>query len=355
VQTRFVQTRIEAIDPDRPDGVLIKAAAAILRGGGLVAFATETVYGLGAVANDPEAVARIFAAKGRPSFNPLIVHVADVDQARALVTDWPEIAHRLAEIFWPGPLTLVLPKSDAIPDVVTAGQGTVGIRIPAPRVARDLIRFVGSPIAAPSANRSNRISPTRAEHVRADLDGRIEMILDSGPAAVGLESTVVDLTGDVPTILRPGPITARMIEDALGVRSVGYKEKPEEPLAGLSSPGQLPVHYAPKTQAVRIEPSDSLEGTEFPNDIAVLDLSLTRDPRGLELSPFVSADFETPEQATRRLYDVLHRFDDLAPDLIVIRMPPDLPEWSAVRDRLQRATISFSTWRAGGVSPLSSK
>jgi L-threonylcarbamoyladenylate synthase len=353
VSISFVQTRVVAVDSDCPDVHVIEEAAAALRGGGLVAFATETVYGLGAVATDPEAVARIFAAKGRPSFNPLIVHVAEAEQARDLVDDWPEDAHRLAEAFWPGPLTMVLPRSAIIPDIVTAGQGTVGIRVPAPRGARDLIRAVGLPIAAPSANRSNRISPTRAEHVLADLDGRIDMILDSGPTDVGLESTVIDLTGDTPTILRPGPISARMLEGALDQRPIGFK-KLEDATANLASPGRLPVHYAPKTRAIRIESSDPLVTIPLPSRVALLELGSFRRNEGQEgakLGSFRrnegSEDFSyvrlsTPEEAARQLYEVLHRFDHLETDLIVVLMPIDIPEWSAVRDRLERATVPFT-------------
>lgn len=345
VPTQFVQTRVVAVDRNRPDARVIGEAAAVLRRGGLVAFATETVYGLGAVATDPEAVAGIFTAKGRPSFNPLIVHVADVDHVRNLANDWPADAQRLADRFWPGPLTLVLPRSEIVPDVVTAGQGTVGVRIPAPGVARELIRAVGLPIAAPSANRSNRISPTRAEHVRGDLDGRIDMILDSGPTDMGLESTVVDLTGETPVILRPGPISARMLEEALDRGPIGFKRS-EDATACFASPGRLPVHYSPKTRAVRIEQDDSMVDMPFSGQAAVLCCGRGKGDRHTECRAPVPAStpivhLETPEDAARRLYDVLHQFDDLAPELIVVLMPPDLPEWSAIRDRLQRATVPF--------------
>ena len=187
-----------------------------MRRGGLVAFATETVYGLGAIATLPEAVSRIFAAKERPAINPVIVHVAGVAQAGHCVAEWPATAQTLAERFWPGPLTLVLNRSAIIPDQVTAGNDTVGVRAPAGKVARGLIERTGQPIAAPSANRSNRISPTRAEHVLADLDGRIDLIIDSGPTALGLESTVLDLTTSTPRLLRPGPISIEELEAVLG-------------------------------------------------------------------------------------------------------------------------------------------
>ncbi len=189
-----MKTRVLQVDPQQPAPGALEDAAEVLFKKGLVAFATETVYGLGALATDAAAVERIYQAKGRPAFNPLIVHVDGISQARQCASDWPEAADRLAGMFWPGPLTLVLRRSSLIPDVVTAGRDTVALRVPLPLVARSLIAQVGQPLAAPSANRSNRLSPTRAEHVLADLGGLIELILDSGPTSFGLESTVVDLT-----------------------------------------------------------------------------------------------------------------------------------------------------------------
>ncbi|HLH27882.1 MAG TPA: L-threonylcarbamoyladenylate synthase, partial [Acidimicrobiales bacterium] len=244
-------TRVLAVDPEAPDADALAEAARVLARGGLVAFATETVYGLGAVATDANAVARIFAAKGRPSVNPLIVHVADVGQAGECVADWPDAADRLAGRFWPGPLTLVLRRSGRIPDIVTAGKATVGVRWPAGKVARGLIAGCGRPVAAPSANRSNRLSPTRAEHVLADLDGRIDLVLDSGPTAFGLESTVLDLTDDPPRLLRPGPIAVKDLEAALG----GPLAVPETGSSSdrPTSPGQMPVHYSPRTPAFRVD------------------------------------------------------------------------------------------------------
>ena len=193
----------------------------MLRRGGLVAFATETVYGLGADATDPAAVTRIFEAKGRPDANPLIVHADGPDMARSCVANWPDEARLLAEACWPGPLTLVLPRSARIPDVVTAGLETVGVRVPDTRVARSLIARAGRPVAAPSANRSTGISPTLARHVLKDLDGRIDLILDSGPTALGLESTVLDLSRDSPRLLRPGPFSREFLAETLGKDVVG--------------------------------------------------------------------------------------------------------------------------------------
>ena len=188
----------------------------MLRGGGLAAFPTETVYGLGANALDAAAVARIFAAKGRPANNPLIVHLADAAQVREIAADWPESASRLAERFWPGPLTLVLPRRDIVPDIVTARGPTVAVRVPAHPVAQALLRAAALPLAAPSANRSTELSPTRAEHVLRGLEGRIDLLLDGGPTAGGIESTVLDVTIMPPRLLRPGLIGVAQLEAVIG-------------------------------------------------------------------------------------------------------------------------------------------
>lgn len=328
-------TPIVSIDPAEPDRPWIARAARILREGGLVAFATETVYGLGADATNPEAVARIFAAKGRPATNPLIVHVHDVAMARTCVRDWPPEAEALARAFWPGPLTLVLPRSGIIPDVVTAGGESVGVRVPRTWVARDLIQALGRPIAAPSANRSTGVSPTVARHVAKDLDGRIDLILDSGPTTVGLESTVLDLTTRQPRILRPGSITAEQIGRALGglrVREVGAEADAAGPLA---SPGRMAVHYAPRARSIRVDP-ERIPEVSWPARAALL----VFDPQDVPPVPdsVLRYDCLTPETAEIALYALLHACDDAGLDLIVVVPPPDRPEWRAVRDRLWRAT-----------------
>lgn len=337
----MIKTRVLAVDPDQPDPSAIAEAAAALARGGLVAFATETVYGLGAVATDPAAVGRIFEAKGRPSFNPLIVHVDGIDQARAFAGAWPPTAQRLAQAFWPGPLTLIVPKTAAIPDAVTAGGPTVGLRVPAPRVARALIARVGLPVAAPSANRSNRVSPTRAEHVLADLDGRIDLILDSGPTAVGLESTVLNLASDPPRILRPGPIGWERLAPFLDVRESiaadASRSEPAAPAGRLASPGMLSVHYAPRTRAVRVESIGRLAEIDWPERaglIGFVPVDPTLIPEGVE-----RVEFAEPAAAARGLYAALRALDDRRLDLIVVLMPPAGPEWDAPRDRLTRATV----------------
>lgn len=332
----MIKTRILAVDADRPDAEAIAEAADALARGGLVAFATETVYGLGAIATDSRAVGGIFEAKGRPSFNPLIVHASAIDQARAFAGEWSDAAQRLAEAFWPGPLTIVVPKTPAIPEIVTAGGATVGLRVPAPKVARALIARVGLPVAAPSANRSNRVSPTRAEHVLADLDGRIDLILDSGPTAVGLESTVLNLASDPPKILRPGPIG--LDELAPFVEGLGPRAVDQATERGLASPGMLPVHYAPRTRAVRVESADRLAEIDWPARAGLLALS-TFDPGAIPIA-VERLEFLDPIAASRGLYAAMRDLDGRGLDLIVVLMPPPGRGWDALRDRLTRATVS---------------
>jgi L-threonylcarbamoyladenylate synthase len=309
-------------------------AAQIMQRGGLVAFATETVYGLGAIATQPAAVARIFTAKGRPSVNPLIVHVTGIEQARECARDWSLTADRLASRYWPGPLTLVLDRSPRIPDLVTAGRATVGLRAPRGLVPRGLIERVGQPIAAPSANRSNRISPTSAEHVLTDLDGLIDMLIDSGPTTIGIESTVLDLTGQIPRVLRPGPISRPDLEAALGGQRV-LEEAEGASVIEPSSPGQMPVHYAPRTPTYHVSSLEELAGSNAQEFSLIVLGDHERAGMHLQADQF---RLESPEYASRALYDVLHRCDALAKKAIVVVLPADLPEWRAIRDRVIRAS-----------------
>ena len=242
-----MDTRFLTIDCDAPQTEQIEAAAQIIRTGGLVAFPTETVYGLGGNALDPTASAKIYAAKGRPSDNPLIAHIAEREDLYELVSEIPAAAEKLMDLYWPGPMTLVFPKTDKVPYSTTGGLDTVAVRMPSHPVARALIRAAGVPIAAPSANVSGRPSPTKAEHVLEDMDGRIDMILDGGEVGIGLESTIVDLTGEVPSLLRPGFISEEMLKDVLGqvevdAASVG----PMDPEVQPKAPGMKYRHYAPK-------------------------------------------------------------------------------------------------------------
>ena len=286
-----LSTVVLVIDPEEPDPAALEQAARILRRGGLVAFATETVYGLGALATDDQAAARIFAAKGRPALNPLIVHVAGVEQARACAADWPALGDVLAERFWPGPLTLVVNRGQRIPDIVSAGRSSVGLRVPAGTVARRLIEETGEPVAAPSANRSNRLSPTRAEHVLADLDGLIDLVLDSGPTSVGLESTVLDITVEPPRLLRPGPIAISELELVLKGRPVvvpSAGESAERP----SSPGQLPIHYSPRTPSFRVETLEDLARVPPLEEIAIVSVGERLLPNGLPFGQVFRLEFD---------------------------------------------------------------
>lgn len=243
-----MDTRILKIDKNRIDTKELEQAIEVLRSGGLVAFPTETVYGLGADALNPEASARIYQAKGRPSDNPLIVHIAREEDLNELAEDIPEEAYRLSAVFWPGPLTMILKKKACVPKETTGGLDTVAIRLPAHKLARTLIQSSGIYIAAPSANLSGKPSPTKAEHVIRDLNGRVDIIIDGGQASLGLESTIIDLTGTKPIILRPGCITKAMLEHVIG--PVGYdpvilQDKPDENLIP-KAPGMKYRHYAPE-------------------------------------------------------------------------------------------------------------
>lgn len=327
--------RILPVSADHPDPATLAEAAALLRQGGLVAFPTETVYGLGANALDATAVARIFSAKGRPATNPVIAHVATTAEARRLVTAWPEEARQLAEAFWPGPLTLVLPRADAVPDIVTAGAPAVAVRIPGHPVALALIAAAGVPVAAPSANRSSGVSPTTADHVAKGLGDRVDLILDGGPTGVGIESTVVDLTGRRPVVLRPGPISPAALAEVVG--PLGERPRPEAG-APLLSPGLLDRHYAPRARLRLFLPAEraglAAELEEAASrGLVVGGLLLGSDLPGRHMLQMPS----DPAGYARALYAALHQLDDLHCDLIAVEMvPPDLL-WGGVRDRLVRA------------------
>ena len=328
--------RIISIESDAPDVSAIDEAAEILRRGGLVAFPTETVYGLGANALDASAVARIFAAKGRPSYNPLIVHVPNEAAARDLVTDWPESASRLARAFWPGPLTMVLRKQGIVPDIVTAGLDSVALRVPAHPVALALLRATGLPLAAPSANRSTALSPTSARHVARSLGDRVELILDAGPTAVGIESTVVDLRGEQAVILRPGVINGYELEPFVGVIGLAEAATGAAPRA---SPGMLDRHYAPRARVIMFEPADA------PSVLAEVEQARAsgRSVGMLLIETRITGVnvLRMPNDAkdyARRLYASLHALDESHCDVIYVERVPAGPEWVGVRDRLERAS-----------------
>ena len=328
--------RILPISADHPEPERLAEAAAILRGGGLVAFPTETVYGLGANALDRRAVARIYSVKGRPAFNPVIAHVASVEQARALAAAWPPLADQLAAAFWPGPLTLVVRKAATVPDIVTAGAETIAIRVPAHPVALALIRAAGVPLAAPSANRSTEVSPTTAEHVAKGLGGRVDLILDAGPTAVGIESTVLDLTGPRPRILRPGPIGAAAIEAVIG--PLGAAEDAPARDAPRKSPGMMARHYAPQARIMLFR-SDQRDGVaEELRRAMISGVTVGAMLLGDELpGHHVLRMPDDPAAYARALYAALHQLDDLGCGLVAIEMVPDTILWGGVRDRLTRA------------------
>jgi L-threonylcarbamoyladenylate synthase len=318
----------------------VARAVEVLRRGGLVAFPTETVYGLGADATNADAVAKVFAAKGRPSTNPLIVHVADRETARRYAATWDDAMQTMAAVWWPGPLTLVVPKNAVIVDAATAGRPTVALRVPDHPLALELLRAYGGPVAAPSANRSNQVSPTTADHVRAELGDRVDLVLDGGPCSVGIESTVLDLTGDRPVILRPGGVPRRKIEAILGpVELFGGSVDATEAAA---SPGQHARHYAPRTPAIRFETSqrklirpNAPDGK--PNGVIVLSPMVV-----LKKWENIVAMPHSPEMYATHFYAVLRELDAMGMREIFIEMPPDKPEWEAVRDRIRRATTPLA-------------
>src|SRR5262245_56968775 len=325
-----------SVNPVSPEAGPIGRAAGLLRGGGLVAFPTETVYGLGAAALDAAAVGRIFAAKGRPPTNPLIVHVASADAASAVVADWPAAAGRLAARFWPGPLTLVLSRSAAVPDVVTAGGLTVAVRVPAHPVALALLRKAGVPVAAPSANRSAHLSPTTAEHVVRSLGDAVDLVLDGGPTPGGIESTVLDLTADPPRLLRPGLIPLAELEGAIGPVVPPTAAGP----GPLRSPGQLARHYAPRTPLEVVEGDGANRVAELAAAGAAVGWLRFGVAAEAPAAVRVVVMPEEPAAFAARLYAELHRLDDETLDRLVVELPPDRAEWLAVRDRLRRAAAS---------------
>lgn len=317
----------------------VSRAAELLRAGEVVALPTETVYGLAANALEARAVARIFEVKGRPAHNPVIIHVCDVAMARKFVSDWPEVAEKLARSFWPGPLTLVLPRAAVIPPIVAAGGSTVGVRWPSHPFMQAVIRECGFPLAAPSANPSNFISPTNAQHVVETLGERIPLVVDGGQSQVGIESTVVDVTSRPPTVLRPGMIHSESLEAALG--GAGLKSSPGSPAGVLKSPGQLEKHYSPKARLVVCSWKDDAElaaqlsaaGALVPSTHVIVH---SRIPSLSDLGG-VSVIPHDAEAYARALYAELHRCDADGAKWIVVETLPDGAGWVAIADRLRRA------------------
>jgi L-threonylcarbamoyladenylate synthase len=313
------------------DDPAIQEAAAILISGGLVAFPTETVYGLGADGLNPGAVSRIYAAKGRPATNPVILHVADAASALPLAARWPGTAQALAERYWPGPLTLVLPASEAVPSIVRAGGPTVALRCPAHPVAQALIRAVGRPLAAPSANRSQHLSPTLAGHVASSLGEAVDLILDGGPTQAGLESTILDLSGIRPRILRPGPVTPAELMAVLG--PVEVWEGVVEAGVRQDAPGMAERHYAPRARLELVARGEGLSSSFGPSAYVGLG-ALPALPAGVR-GVLLPLDAEV---VAARLYALLHELDDAGFARIIVERPPEGEAWMAVRDRLGRAS-----------------
>jgi L-threonylcarbamoyladenylate synthase len=316
------------------DDIAILQAADLLKQGQLVAFPTETVYGLGADASNPEAVVKIFAAKGRPANHPLIVHLADAKQLNDWATDIPEAAWRLAQAFWPGPLSMILKKQDGVSDVVTGGQDSVGLRVPNNAVALKLLRAFGGGIAAPSANRFGRISPTRAADVAEELGDKVACILDGGECEVGVESTIIDLSSDYPALLRPGRITRSQLETVL---QTSLTLKPQHK---IRAPGMMAAHYAPKTLSYLCSGAKInetvLRYAAAGKKIGVLSCQ-NMPPEHLAVTvirlPFLPYRYENA------LYHSLRKLDTRQLDVILIERPDDNENWHAVLDRLSKATV----------------
>lgn len=342
-----INTRYIKVDQNNPEADAIAEAALILRQGGLVAFPTETVYGLGADAANARAVARIFKAKGRPPDNPIIVHVASRNQLSALVVSVPTEAEILMDAFWPGPLTIILPAGKGVPEAVTAGLATVAVRMPDHPVALALIKAAGVPVAAPSANLSGKPSPTHAAHVLQDLDGRIEAILDGGPAGVGVESTVLDLTAEAPIILRPGGITPEELSACLGkviidsdvIMGCYDGESPR-------SPGMKYTHYAPRAPLLLVtgsQPAVALKirqmaraETSGGRRVGILTYSDSSDFSAAG-EVVVAGRREKPETVAAGLYSALRRFNELGVDVILAEGLEEKGVGLAVMNRLKKA------------------
>lgn len=325
----------------------LQEAAQIIRDGGLVAFPTETVYGLGANALDEQAARKIYEAKGRPSDNPLIAHVSSLEELKPLVKEIPEAAKKLMDAFWPGPMTMIFPKSGVVPYGTTGGLDTVAVRMPSDPVARALISLAGVPIAAPSANTSGRPSPTTAQHVWQDMEGKIEMILDGGPVGIGLESTIVDVTGEIPTILRPGAVTQEMLKEVLGdvkmdPAILGPLKEDVKPKA----PGMKYRHYAPKANLTLVEGEQETVVSEinrmvrdkleqgFKVGVICTDETKNCYPIGELRSLGIRAKEET---IAHNLFAVLREFDDLQVDYIYSESFSDASLGQAIMNRLTKA------------------
>lgn len=341
-----METKVLRVDAAHPEDEVIALAAEVIRGGGIVAFPTETVYGLGADATNGEAVAKVFAAKGRPSDNPLIVHVADMDQVHQVAREVPPVARKLMEEFWPGPLTLVLNKQPSVPDEVTGGLDTVGVRMPSHPVAHALIAAAGVPIAAPSANASGRPSPTAAEHVLEDMAGRIPLVLDGGETGVGLESTVLDVTIDPPMLLRPGGVTLEELRQCIGEVAVSGAVHGELVEGAPRSPGMKYRHYAPKArllvvdgQVLPMQEKIRALCEEFQQEGKRVGIMCSVESRGVYRAEVVLEYGSRGNLASiaSDLFSALRAFDRHGVDVILAEGVPATGLGLAIMNRLRRA------------------
>jgi L-threonylcarbamoyladenylate synthase len=328
---------ILSIDTSERFEKTVRRVVSILSSGGVVGLPTETVYGLAADATNETAVRSLFELKGRPDFNPLIVHVDGIEMACRCVQQWPEQAGLIARKIWPGPLTMVLEKSELIPSIVTGGHTTVGIRWPEHAFFRNVIRNCGFPIAAPSANLSNQLSPTLAEHVAKAFGNRISVVVDGGASNVGIESTVVDLTTDPPCILRPGAVQVDVLSRVIG----GSVSIFAESSGVLKSPGLLSKHYSPRTPMILLSwnsmhdlDQQIRECGRIPDRTHVISYRNIPEKNRFARVWMIPED---PIAYARGIYALMHQCDDQQPSLIVVEAPPSAPEWSAIRDRLSRA------------------
>jgi L-threonylcarbamoyladenylate synthase len=332
-------TRLVMLDPLAPNPDVIRQAATIIQAGHLVAFPTETVYGLGADGLNPSAMRRIYTAKGRPSDNPLILHLASIEQLSVIASQVPEVAYPLIHAFWPGPLTLVLPKSAGVPDLATGGLATVAVRMPAHPVALALIKAADTPLAAPSANRSGRPSPTTAQHVFDDLHGRLPLILDAGPTCIGLESTVLNLTCSPPVILRPGGITQEAIE-AL----IGHLQEATSLEQRRRSPGTRYRHYSPRARVLLLEKAETemlqtavTEALQRSERVGCLLYRL--EARDMPPSVVVTRVGGSVGDYAQGLFSALRALDKMDLDVIVVEGVQEKGLGVAVMDRLRRAAF----------------
>lgn len=340
-----MQTKHCVVNAQQPEHSIIQQAAQILKSGGLVAFPTETVYGLGANGLDAQACKKIYEAKGRPSDNPLILHIADLDTLSEIVREIPDTAKKLMDAFWPGPLTMIFPKADIVPDAVTGGLDTVAVRFPSHPVAMALIQAAGLPIAAPSANASGKPSPTRASHVAYDLEGRVDLILDGGAAEWGLESTIVDVSQTPPMILRPGAITKEMMEPFVGTVAIDptILEKPAEGLRP-KAPGMKYTHYSPKAEVYLVRGIHTIE--------AINRMAAQQQVQGKKVGVLATEESKQKYQADivlsvgsrvdlesvgANLFRVLRKFDFLEADVVYAEVFPLEGEGLAIMNRLQKS------------------